>query len=102
VVEIEVSMARITSRNDGRRFSRLAQTIDEMSARHGLSISMKGTLKKFPGSIHWHLKKGRECGTLEVTLLPAERRLWFSMHDNRSAEWVMEMAREFKRQIEGE
>lgn len=73
-----------------------------MSARHGLSISMKGTLKKFPGSIHWHLKKGRERGTLEITLLHAERRLWFSMHENRSAEWVMKMAHEFKRKLEGE
>ena len=87
---------------DGRRFSRLAQTIDEMSAAHGLSITMKSSLKKFPGSIHWHLKKGRERGTLEVTLLPAGRRLWVSMRENRSAAWVMKMAREFKRKIEGE
>jgi hypothetical protein len=98
VVEIEIN----TSRMDGRRLSRLPQTIDELSAAHGLSISMKGSLKKFPGSIHWHLKKGRERGTLEVTLLPAERRLWFSMHENRSAAWVTNMAREFKRKIEGE
>jgi hypothetical protein len=98
VVEIEIS----TSQMDGRRFSRLAQTIDQMSAAHGLSVSMKGTLKKFPGSIHWHLKKGRERGTLEVTLLPAERRLWFSMHENRSAPWVVKTAHEFKRNLEGE
>jgi hypothetical protein len=98
VVELEVDVAQI----DGRRFSRLAQTIDELNAAHGLSIGMKGSLKKFPGSIHWHLKKGRERGTLEVTLLPAERRLWFSMHENRSAAWVMKVAREFKRKIEGE
>jgi len=102
VVEIEINTSRITPGKDGRRLSRLAQTIDEMSAARGLSTSMKGSLKKFPGSIHWHLKKGRERGTLEVTLLPAEQRLWISIHENRNAAWVMKMAREFKRTIEGE
>ena len=29
-----------------------------------------------------------ERGTLEVTLWPARRRLWMSVHANRGAEWV--------------
>ena len=98
MVELEVDLFK----SDGRTIARLSEIIDELSAEQGLSIRMKTSVAKFPGSIHWHLKKGRERGTLEVTLLPAESRLWFSMHQNRSADWVMNAAREFKRRIEGE
>jgi hypothetical protein len=96
VIEIHVDCRNISA----RRFARLSTTIDELAASHGLSITMKKPMAKFPGSIHWHLKKGREQGTLEVTLLP-EGRLWFSMHENRSADWVLAIAREFKRKLEG-
>ena len=98
MVELEVRLADLPA----RKIARLSEIIDELSAEHGLSIRMKKPLAKFPDSVHWHLKKGRERGTLEVTLLPAEQRLWFSMHQNRSADWVMSAAREFKRRIEGE
>jgi hypothetical protein len=98
VVELEVDLSKL----NGRTIARLSEIIDEISADQGLSIRMKTSLAKFPGSIHWHLKKGRERGTLEVTLLPAKQRLWFSMHENRSADWVMSAAQEFKRRIEGE
>jgi hypothetical protein len=97
MVELEVCLSRL----EGRRLARLSEIIDKISAEQGLSIRMKTSLAKFPGSVHWHLKKGRERGTLEVTLLPAGQRLWFSMHENRSADWVMSAAREFKRRIEG-
>jgi hypothetical protein len=95
MTEIEVDTSRIS----GRRLARMSGTIDELAARHSLSITMKDSLAKFPGSIHWHLKKGRERGTLEVTLLP-DGRLWFSMHQNRSADWVLATAREFKSHLE--
>jgi hypothetical protein len=98
VVELEVRLSGL----DGRKLARLGDIIDEISAEQGLSIRMKKPVAKFPCSIHWHLKKGRERGTLEVTLLPAQCRLWFSMHQNRSADWVMIAAREFQRRIEGE
>ena len=96
MIEIQVNCRDISP----RRFARLSKTIDELAASHGLSITMKKPIAKSPGSIHWHLKKGRERGTLEVTLLP-EGRLWFSMHENRSAAWVLTIAREFKRKLEG-
>jgi hypothetical protein len=95
VTEIEVDVSRI----DLRRRTRLSDTIEELATEHGLSISMKKPMAKLSGSMHWHLKKGRERGTLEVTLL-AEGRLWFSMHENRSADWVIDAAREFKRLLE--
>jgi hypothetical protein len=98
VVELEVRLSGL----DGRKLARLSETIDEISAEQGLSIRMKKPVAKFSGSIHWHLKKGRERGTLEVTLLPVKRGLWFSMHENRSADWVMYAAHEFQRRIEAE
>lgn len=49
------------------------------------------TLKKFSGSVHWHLHKPREKGTLEATWWPTERRFWFSIHENRRADWQDEI-----------
>jgi hypothetical protein len=79
---------------------RLDQTIERLSKALGLSPTLKTTSAKFPGSIHWHFKKGRERGTLEITLWPAENKLWFSMQDGRSADWVMKTAHELKQQLE--
>jgi hypothetical protein len=45
------------------------------------------TLKKFPGSVHWHLHQPGKKGTLEATWWPSERRFWFSIHENRRADW---------------
>src|ERR1700677_1697971 len=78
----------------------LDQIIESLCRAHGLSVTMKATLSKYPGSIHWHWKRGRERGTLEVTLWPRERRLWFSMQDGRRAQWVMESARRIKAELE--
>src|ERR1700744_6724933 len=78
----------------------LDQIIDSLCRAHGLSITMKATLAKYPGSIHWHLKRGRERGTLEITLWPRENRLWFSMQDGRQAEWVMESAQQIRNELE--
>jgi hypothetical protein len=79
---------------------RLDQIIETVSRAHGLSVTMKATLAKYPGSIHWHFKKGRDRGTLEVTLWPREHRLWFSMQDGRRAEWVTETAQRIKAELE--
>ena len=62
--------------------------IDSCIAQLGLIITRKEPLATYPGSIHWHLKQGKARGVLELTLWPAERRLWFSIHRNRSASWI--------------
>lgn len=62
--------------------------IDNCIAQLGLTITRKETLATYHGSIHWHLKQGKARGVLELTLWPAERRLWFSIHHNRSAPWI--------------
>jgi len=46
---------------------RLATLIEEAATRYGLRSHMKGTLRTYPGSQHWHLQKPGERGTLEVS-----------------------------------
>jgi hypothetical protein len=53
-----------------------------------LRITLKGTLKQFAGCIHWHLKKGSERGTLELTLWPEQQRLWVTIQEGRKAGWI--------------
>lgn len=60
--------------------------IDEI----GLRVTLRGTLKKHPGCIHWHLKSGRAPGTLELTLWPERHRAWFSIQSGRAAPWIDE------------
>ena len=66
----------------------------EESARLGLRISSNGRLASYPGSRHWHLKNGRQPGTLEVTVHPDTPRLWVAFHSNRTGDgWVADSAR---------
>ena len=66
-----------------------AESLIETCCRDaGLIRSLKGTLAQYPGCIHWHWKRRREPGTLEVTLWPRENRLWLSIHTNRSGGWT--------------
>ena len=62
--------------------------IERCFGEAGLRVALKGTLATHKGCVHWHLKRGKERGTLEVTLWPARRRLWLSVHANRSGDWV--------------
>ena len=47
-------------------------------------------MAKYPGCTHWHLKKDRETGTLELTWWPARNRLWFKIATGRQADWMVE------------
>jgi hypothetical protein len=96
LIELEVDVSRI----EPARFTQMVRHIDQLCLDSGLSITMKDTLSKYPGCVHWHTKKGRERGTLEITWWPARERLWFSMQEGRKADWVMKSARQFKRQME--
>jgi hypothetical protein len=55
----------------------------------GLTVATDGTLSKYPGCRHWHLRKRGRSGTLEVTYWPAKKRLWVTYHSNRVGDgWV--------------
>ncbi len=58
----------------------------------GLTCTLKSSLCKFPGSVHWHFKRGATRGTLEATLSPSQRRLWCSVQAGRVGDWQEEAA----------
>jgi hypothetical protein len=66
------------------------RAIDQALVDVGLHITLRGTLKKFPGCVHWHAKRGRERGTLEITLWPPMGRAWFTIQSGRTADWIDE------------
>ena len=65
------------------------ELIETCSTAERLYITLKGTLKKYPGCIHWHLKLTSESkGTLELTYWPSAQRIMFKVNASRSAEWI--------------
>jgi hypothetical protein len=68
--------------------ARAAQVIAEACAAEGLRLTLDGTLAKYPGCRHWHYKRDRQRGTLEITLWPARRRLWVTVHAGRQGDWI--------------
>jgi hypothetical protein len=66
----------------------IARVIDDSIDRAGLATTMRASLKKFPGCIHWHVKNGRESGTLEITLWPQKHRAWFTIQSGRKGSWI--------------
>jgi hypothetical protein len=82
VVEVEIPL------RDGIDPLGLAPALEAECLAAGLAVTHRGTLARYPGSRHWHLKRGRERGTLEVTLWPEGRRLWLSVQDGRRGDWI--------------
>jgi hypothetical protein len=79
------------------------RVIERCCATVGLRIASRGTLNTYPGSIHWHLKKGSQPGTLEATYWPSKRRIWLAIHANRAGPWiadaVVHLSTEIERQL---
>lgn len=66
------------------------RAVEQSIADAGLVVRLKGTLKRFPGCVHWHVRRQRDAGTLEITLCPNEHRAWFTVQDGRRADWIEE------------
>lgn len=62
--------------------------IDHCLAHFDLKVTIRDTLRSYPGCTHWHAKFGRERGILEVTCWPVGRRIWLAVHENRRAPWI--------------
>jgi hypothetical protein len=69
-----------------------ARLIEGLCQEAGLQMTLKGTLVKYPGCVHWHYKRGKEPGTLEITLWLVKRLLWFPMRARRAVPWVEAVA----------
>ena len=82
-------------------FPHIERSVDEACIAAGLTLHSKSTLKQYRGCVHWHIRKGKQNGTLEITLWPQAKRLWFVVHDNRRAAWIDEAVAQLKPEIEG-
>jgi len=76
------------------------RVVEQSCAFHGLSCALKSTLATYPGSLHWHFKRGGQKGTLEITWWEQASRLWFKVSKGRTADWIMETIPSLKEQIE--
>jgi hypothetical protein len=65
-----------------------------------LSIAERTTLAAYPGCVHWHLKRGKERGTLEITWWERTDRLWFKVASNRTAPWIEPTIARLKARLE--
>ena len=83
--EIEVPLSPGASLPTVRRVESAAREV-------GLVVTLKTTLAKHPGCVHWHLKRDGERGVLEMTVWPEARRAWLSVQDGRRAEWIEDAA----------
>ena len=78
----------------------IARRVETVLAAHGLTMHSRGSVRKYAGCIHWHWKNGRQSGTLEVTLWPAKRRLWFKVQAGRRAPWIDQLVPALKADLE--
>jgi hypothetical protein len=93
-IEVQINPAGIEEQ--------LAPLIEGAVVHYGLQIRMRGTLRTYPGFQHWHVHKPGERGTLEVTLWPAGKRVWFSVQAGRRAEWIADIVPQLKAWVEGQ
>ena len=94
--EIEIHLSGVTDQE------RIERTIEAACLAQDLQLTLKGSLQKHPGCIHWHYQKPGTSGTLEITYWPSENRCWFPYRDGRAKTWVVEMMNVLKIEIEGQ
>ena len=75
--------------------ARIEQTFTTL----GLIIALRTTLKAHPGAIHWHIRRPRQSGTLEITYDPNSHRAWYSTRAGRTKEWVVAMMEQVTTEI---
>ena len=80
-------------------FSRIDKAVERCCEELGLTKTLRDTLGKYPGCIHWHYKRPQESGTLEITSWPLQRRLWITVQDGRHAAWIDEAVPELSRML---
>ena len=91
---------------DNASVTDVVTAIETCCRAYTLTQTLKGTLAKYSGCVHWHFKQGKAKGVgtpkgvLEITLWPNQHRLWFGVHENRKAEWIDDAMTHLKTAIE--
>jgi len=78
----------------------ISEMVERACAAESLTCSMKGTLTSFPNCVHWHWKRGKERGTLEITWWGKQDRLWFKVAAGRTGSWIEGTLIRLKQHIE--
>jgi hypothetical protein len=105
----------ITHQIESRRLpDNLLSQVEAACKAHGLQIALTTTLKSYPGSKHWHLRRRRPPksgaegprpanewlpGLIEVTHWPERGRLWVSVHESRDGGWARAACPAFARTL---
>jgi hypothetical protein len=71
----------------------LAQIIEQMVEDLGLTVARQSSLRQYPGSKHWHIRRPHRSGTVEITFWPEDLRLWVTVHRGREGSWAEEGSR---------
>ena len=82
VIDLEI---RVPTGGDWAHAERAVEAVCDAQ---GLTVSLKATLVRYPGSIHWHVRHPDEPGTLEITLWESAHRIWFSARPGRAVPWT--------------
>ena len=82
------------------RSDTVVKVVEQVCTANNLICVLKGTLASYPDSIHWHFRKHKQKGTLEISWWESENRLWFKVTKGREGEWIEESIVELKKQIE--
>ena len=94
MIEVELQIP------DSLETESVIRVVEQVCAANELTCRLKGTLVSYPGSIHWHFKRGRQKGTLEISWWESGHRLWFKVANGRAGEWMPERIPQLKEQIE--
>jgi hypothetical protein len=78
----------------------LTESVENVCLSHDLHCTLKGTLTSYPNSVHWHFKKAKQKGTLEITWWESKNRLWFKVTDGRQAKWIEESMLQIKEELQ--
>lgn len=73
-----------------------ATQIENLCAQLELVCKMQGELKSIAPNHHWHFKKAKLKGVLEITLMKETREIILSVHDNRQGGWEEEVMEKIK------
>jgi hypothetical protein len=65
-----------------------AAALEKMVLATGLTCNLTTTLKSLAPNTHWHFKKGKERGVLEITLFDNSNEVLIQVQDGRKGEWI--------------
>lgn len=74
--------------------------VEQACLNEHLTLTLRTTLRAFPGCTHWHFKQEKERGTLEITWWERKDRLWFKVAAGRTGAWIETTIARLQAQIE--